>query len=56
VDKGAGVAHMPIDEAIGRLAVPEPAAVPAAAPAAAPALAPAPDPHAAPADAHGSGH
>ena len=46
VDKSAGVAHMPVDEAIARLAVPEPAA-PASAPA---ATAPVPEP--APADAH----
>ena len=46
VDKSAGVAHMPVDEAIARLAVPEPA-TPAAAPAAV-----APDPEPAPADPH----
>ena len=55
VDRSAGVAHMPIDEAIARLAVPEPAAAAApatAAPAETPAEAPAP-----PADAaHGGGH
>jgi hypothetical protein len=61
VDKGAGIAHMPIDEAIARLAVPEPA--PAAAPASAvPAPAVEAAPPTAPADAHaptgapGSGH
>ena len=48
VDKSSGVAHMPIDEAIARLAVPEAAAPAAVAPAPAPAPAPA-------ADAHGSG-
>jgi hypothetical protein len=52
VDKGAGIAHMPIDEAIARLAVPESA--PAPAPVTTPA--PAPEPHAEPAPAHGSGH
>jgi hypothetical protein len=54
VDKSAGIAHMPIDEAIARLAVPEPAApAPDTAPAApAPAAeAPAAAPH-----ASGSGH
>ena len=50
VDKGAGVAHMPIDEAIARLAVPE-QAMPAEPAAAAP-VAPAPDPAA----AHGEPH
>jgi hypothetical protein len=51
-DKAAGFAHMPIEAAIDRLAVPEPEAAPAApAPAPAPAdpAHPAPDAHDAPA-------
>ncbi|MBP7587212.1 MAG: hypothetical protein KBA72_04625 [Thermoanaerobaculia bacterium] len=53
-DKSLGLAHMPIEEAIDRLAVPEPAAPPAAA-APTPAAPAAADPHAAeaaPAPAH----
>jgi hypothetical protein len=54
VDRSAGVAHMPIEEAISRLAVPEAAPSTAAAPAApapaAPAAAPALEP------AHSGGH
>ncbi len=50
-DKAAGFAHMPIEAAIDRLAVPEPEAAPAApAPAPAPAD-PSADAHAAPAAA-----
>jgi hypothetical protein len=54
VDKSAGVAHMPIDEAISRLAVPEPAPAAPATPAdsapAGPESAPAAEP------AHSGGH
>lgn len=56
VDKSTGVAHMPIDEAISRLAVPETAAPAAATAAAEPPAAATPHEPAATAESAGSGH
>lgn len=61
LDRAAGVAHMPIEEAIQRLAVPEPSAAPPLSPSLSPPPSPSPsDTAAAPAapaaHATGSGH